>query len=241
MNDDPISRENPSMDDILSNFDSIHYAFQPIIDTETGDIFGYEGLMRPVPFTPDEVIYEYEIQNRLQYIETLTFFRASDAFLKSGLPGILFLNTFPCVAMDHKKVKEYLATYGKELSGRLAIELLQYPEITLNCWYAKKRYLNAMEDPILIALDDFGSGVNIDSKVVSLYNPDIIKLDRSLISKIHQNPRKQSELDQIVNFMRPRNVKILAEGVETKEEYDYLLSRGLHYLQGFYIGMPTIY
>lgn len=241
MNIETTVKDGVSMDEILSNFENVHYAFQPIIEVATGEVFGYEGLMRPVPFTPDEVIYEYEVKNRLQYIETLTFFQATHAFLKSGLPGILFLNTFPCVSMTHAKSREYFDTFGKEMKGRLGIELLEYPEITLNSWYAKHRYLSIDGEPILVALDDFGTGVNIDSKVVSLYNPQIVKLDRSLISKIHQNPRKQAELDQILSFMRPRDVKILAEGVETKEEHDYLVSRGLDFLQGFYLGMPTIH
>ena len=41
--------------------------------------------------------------------------------------------------------------------------------------------------------------------------------------------------------MRPRGVKILAEGVETKEEHDYLVEKNLDFLQGFSLGMPTIY
>lgn len=229
------------MDEILSDFNNVHYAFQPIVEVATGELYGYEGLMRPVPFTPDEVIYEYEVRNRLQYIETLTMFQATRAFLKSGLKGKLFLNSFPCVAMTHDKTRAYLEEFGETIKGRLVIELLEYPEIILNSWYAKKRYLNALADPIIIALDDFGTGVNIDSTVVSLYNPSIIKLDRSLISKIHQNPRKQAELDQIISYMRPRGALILAEGVETKEEYDYLVKKELDLLQGFYVGMPTIY
>ncbi len=238
---EPVIKEGIAMDDILSDFKNVHYAFQPIIEVETGNVFGYEGLMRPVPFTPDEVIYEYEVRNRLQYIETLTFFQATHAFLESGLPGRLFLNSFPCVSMTHTKSREYFQKYGKELKGRLAIELLEYPEIILNSWYAKSRYLSIDGEPILVALDDFGTGVNIDSKVVSLYNPQIVKLDRSLISKINKIPRKQAELDQIISFMRPRGVKILAEGVETKEEHDYLVDKHLDFLQGFYLGMPTIY
>lgn len=241
MSTEPIIKEGQSMDEILADFDNVHYAFQPIVKVDTGEIYGYEGLMRPVPFTPDEVIYEYEVKNRLQYIETLTFFQATRAFLKSGLQGKLFLNSFPCVSMTQSKTKEYFEKYGKEITGRLVIELLEYPEIILNSWYAKSRYLNTLSEPIVIALDDFGTGVNIDSKVVSLYNPSIIKLDRSLISKIHTNPRKQAELDQIISYMRPRGAEILAEGVETKEEHDYLVEKKLDYLQGFYIGMPTIY
>lgn len=241
MNMEPITKEGTSMDEILSDFKNVHYAFQPIIKVSTGEVFGYEGLMRPVPFTPDEVIYEYEVKNRLQYIETLTFFQATRAFLDSGLEGKLFLNSFPCVSMTQTDADAYFEKFGKELTGRLVVELLEYPEIVLNSWYAKKRSLASFSEPVWIALDDFGTGVNIDSKVVSLYNPKIVKLDRSLISKIHQNERKQAELDQIISFMRPRGTMILAEGVETKEEHDYLVAKNLDFLQGFYIGMPTIY
>ncbi len=41
--------------------------------------------------------------------------------------------------------------------------------------------------------------------------------------------------------MKKRNIAVLAEGVETKEEYDYIRTHGATYAQGYYLGMPKIY
>ena len=67
-------QENNSIIDLMSEPEKINFAFQPIFEIETGNIYGYEALMRPSPYTPIEVIAEYARLDRLNEIEEFTIY-----------------------------------------------------------------------------------------------------------------------------------------------------------------------
>ena len=68
--------------------------------------------------------------------------------------------------------------------------------------------------------------------------PDVIKVDRSLITDINTNVKKQHFLTGIIDFARLNNIKVLAEGVETYDEMSVTIRRGVDYIQGFYTAKP---
>ena len=90
-----MEKENISIFELMSKPEKINFAFQPIFEIETGNIYGYEALMRPAPYTPMEVIAEYAHQDRLNEIEEFTTYYAAKQFLENKLTGKLFLNSFP--------------------------------------------------------------------------------------------------------------------------------------------------
>ena len=85
------------------------------------------------------------------------------------------------------------------------------------------------------AIDDYGAGY---SNIVNLlrYTPDYVKIDRLLLSGIQDNPQKQHFVRDIAQFAHDNNFYVLAEGVETREQADYLKSIGCERLQGYYFG-----
>ena len=89
-----------------------------------------------------------------------------------------------------------------------------------------------------IAIDDFGSGINT-MEVVDLYAPNIVKLDRELIMDIDQNKFKQYYVAQHVAEFHRRKMLVVAEGIERKEEFEYLKSIGVDLYQGYYLGRPA--
>lgn len=89
----------------------------------------------------------------------------------------------------------------------------------------------------MIAIDDYGSGYSNTAAVLSL-QPDVIKVDRSLITDINTNVKKQHFLTGIIDFARLNNIKVLAEGVETYDEMSVTIRRGVDYIQGFYTARP---
>ena len=89
----------------------------------------------------------------------------------------------------------------------------------------------------MIAIDDYGSGYSNTAAVLSL-QPDVIKVDRSLIADINTNVKKQHFLTGIIDFARLNNIKVLAEGVETYDEMSVTIRRGVDYIQGFYTAKP---
>ncbi|PKR77229.1 hypothetical protein CEY16_10845 [Halalkalibacillus sediminis] len=90
---------------------------------------------------------------------------------------------------------------------------------------------------IRFALDDFGTGYSSISHL-SMFDIDFLKIDQHFIRDIHQNERHQSILKGIFVITNELDIPVVAEGVETKEELDYLETYGCQFLQGFYFAKP---
>ena len=90
----------------------------------------------------------------------------------------------------------------------------------------------------LMAADDFGNGIN-NMERINLMQPDIVKLDRELISGIDHDQEKQANVTRLVLDFHSRDILIVAEGIEEKEEFDYLVGLGVDLFQGFYLARPT--
>ena len=237
-----MEKENISIFKLMSKPEKINFAFQPIFEIETGNIYGYEALMRPDPYTPMEVIAEFARFDRLNEIEGFTTYYASKQFLENNLKGKLFLNSFPSAFVsDEMMVKVLELSKQNFKGGRLVIEMLEYTEFNSHAHYKKTSQFERAKTGQLIAIDDYGTGKNIDEECINFYNPDIVKIDRALISNIHKNVTNQKALIDICNYLKKKGIIILAEGVETQEEYDYLKNYPIKLMQGFFLGKPQIF
>ena len=87
------------------------------------------------------------------------------------------------------------------------------------------------------ALDDFGSGYSRYNILIAS-PPDILKLDMEVIRDIHKIPNKQAVVAGIMTMMEGLGGKVLAEGVETPEEYFWLRSQGITLFQGYLFAKP---
>lgn len=100
------------------------------------------------------------------------------------------------------------------------------------------RFVNNYRDCGLnIALDDMGTG-HSNFERISLLQPNIIKIDRSIISGINTNYFKQEIFRSLTNLSRNIGALTLAEGVETKEEALTCIEYGVDLLQGYYFSKP---
>ena len=237
-----MDKKNISIYELMSKPEKINFAFQPIFETETGNIYGYEALMRPTPYSPMEVIAEYASYERLNEIEEFTVYYAAKQFLENKLTGKLFLNSFPSAFIsDEMMVKLLELTRQNFKDGRLVIEMLEYTEFDSHAHYKKTSQFERAKTGQLVAIDDYGTGKNIDEECIDFYNPDIVKIDRFLISNIHANVANQKALIDICNYLDKKGIIILAEGVETQEEYDYLKNYPVKLMQGYFLGKPQIF
>ncbi len=75
--------------------------------------------------------------------------------------------------------------------------------------------------------------------VVEMYDTKIVKLDRHMISGIDHEPEKQENVKKLVQEFHSRKMMVLAEGVEEKEEFEYLVSLGIDLFQGYYLARPA--
>lgn len=88
-----------------------------------------------------------------------------------------------------------------------------------------------------VLLDDFGSGCSSFS-TFSTYDFDIIKLDMGFVQKIGTDDKTKSIIHSIIDMSHHMNVKVIAEGVETESQLDFLCRHDCDYIQGYYFSKP---
>ena len=88
-----------------------------------------------------------------------------------------------------------------------------------------------------IWMDDFGSGYSSLNNL-QMYHFDTLKIDMSFLKQLPENPRTGIIVASVINMAKRLGVETLAEGVETKEQYEFLLEVGCEKLQGFLFGKP---
>jgi EAL domain-containing protein (putative c-di-GMP-specific phosphodiesterase class I) len=90
---------------------------------------------------------------------------------------------------------------------------------------------------VSIAIDDFGAGYSNFERLLK-FEPDILKIDGSIIKNIVHDEYSRNVVETIVTFAKKQNIQTVAEFVETKEIFDYLKELGVDYSQGYYFGKP---
>ncbi|CAI1154036.1 EAL domain-containing protein [Serratia quinivorans] len=113
-----------------------------------------------------------------------------------------------------------------ELTERTALSEIQYEQI---------KTLKKMG--IMLAIDDFGTGHSSLSYLKKL-SPDVLKIDRGFTAAIGTDAINATVTDTIITLAHRLKLKLVAEGVETAEQADYLRSREVNALQGFYFAKP---
>ena len=90
-----------------------------------------------------------------------------------------------------------------------------------------------------IAVDDVGAGF-ASLRHVLLLQPDVVKLDTSLIRDVHDSPRQQAIVRALVTFSDEVGAVVLAEGIEVAEQVPALLAAGVTLGQGWHLGVPVM-
>ncbi|MCR4999716.1 MAG: EAL domain-containing protein [Lachnospiraceae bacterium] len=226
---------------ILLDVDTLQYAYQPIFDIRTGKVFGYEALMRPEGYSPMDIIEAYTEANQLDFIEETSILYGTKYFLEAGLEGYLFINSFTNACMSPEGAIRAAEMGGQEMAHRLVFEILEYGKVDPEIWLHKKESAERFGSCPLYAIDDYGTGENQNYECIDFFQPDIIKIDRHFIHNINSDEHNQQIVSDMVSNFHKKGIMVLAEGVETKEEYEYLLGMGIDLMQGYYLGKPKIY
>ncbi len=88
-----------------------------------------------------------------------------------------------------------------------------------------------------VAVDDFGSGYS-GLNVLADFQPDQIKLDKNLVRRIHSQGPRQAIVRAILQVCRDLGIELIAEGIESNEEYHWLRDEGVELFQGFLFAHP---
>lgn len=217
----------------------IKYAFQPIIEMHTGNVFGYEALMRsthPTLRDTQEIISLAKLELQLNKIETLTWQEALRAYAEYYRNGDvsstqkIFINSISNQILPLFEIENLEKKYS-DILGQVVLEVTEDEEHNKNCFEAKKEILTHWNAET--ALDDYGSGYNSNRNLL-IVNPDYVKIDMDLIRDIDKDIDKQKIVENIVAYCHERNKKVIAEGVETYQELTVAFYLNIDYVQGFY-------
>jgi EAL domain-containing protein (putative c-di-GMP-specific phosphodiesterase class I) len=219
---------------LLDRPDAVRIVFQPIIDLRTGEIAGYEALSRfdgPVDHPPNvwfEQAHRCGLGYRLEALAVERALRAPDRPAGTYLTVNLSLSS---LASD-----EVSAILPERLDG-VVIEITENELVT-----DKADILAAMalvrERGARLAVDDAGSGYAGLQHVMRL-EPDIIKLDRTLVDGVAADPVKAALIEAFVRYGRRIDATICAEGIETLDDLEVLADIDVSFGQGWVIGRPA--
>ena len=223
--------------------------FQPIYDVKNNTTFGFEALNRPMAlklFRTADIFYEFVGRTDKVFLfecfcRNLSLVRYHKKWINYNTTKdfTLFINIHPNVLLD----KNYHSGETKALLEKLNISPEQVVfELTersaVGDFEEFARVLSHYRSQgYRIAVDDVGSGYN-SLKTLIYLKPEFIKLDRSLIQNIDQHKAQQQLLTVILNYAIESGTKVIAEGIETEAEYEFIQAVGVHYAQGYAIGRP---
>ncbi len=212
-------------------------AFQPIVDMAQKRVFAYEALLRTDEESlrrPDIFIATAERLDRVHQLGRTV--RSSVARAAVDCPGDahLFVNVHGLELTDEELFSADQALAS--LAGRVVLEITE--RTGLDPVAGPKRVAMLRKLGFRVAVDDLGAGYAALGALASL-EPEIVKLDMSLVRDIDQHPVKQRVVAAIANLCRELGSRVVAEGVETRAELDPVTEAGLDLIQGYLIARPA--
>lgn len=210
---------------------------QAIVDLESGNVVGFESLARftDAPQRPPDAWFEEAGTVGLRpELEIAAVHAALEVLDRLPTDTYLSLNVSPDVASDER----FVGLLAGAPVERLVVEITEQTRVDdydrLNAALAGMRSRG-----LRVALDDAGAGFAGMAHVVKL-KPDVIKLDRSLVTAIEDDPRRQAFVSSLVAYVRSTGGTVVAEGVETEPEWATLRGLGVRCGQGFLFARPAV-
>lgn len=220
--------------------DEIRIFSQAIIDADRR-IAGYELLMRGPSQSrfemPGDFFASARHCNILSVADLLCLRRCLEA--SQDLPACprVHINLFPMTALE-TPFDELLKILALPRPYQLVIEFNEQ-EFLGNARLLKSVVWSLKSAGVLIALDDVGFGSS-SLETLLLLEPDIVKIDRSMIHGVADNEGKHRVLERMVVCLSSLNMDIIAEGVEREEDAKLVMSMGIAYAQGYLWGYPAL-
>lgn len=216
------------------------FAYQPIVDVRTRSIYAHEALVRgPNGESAYSILSQVTDANRYSFDQACRV-EAIRGAAALGMKELLSINFLPnavyrpeaCIRSTFEAARLYdfpieqiifEVTEGEQVTDR--------PHL-VNIFREYRRF------GFRTAIDDFGAGY-AGLGLLAEYQPDIIKIDMGLVRGIDASKPKQAIVNGIVSICAALNVRVLAEGIETPAERDFLYSAGIDLMQGYLFCKPA--
>jgi EAL domain-containing protein (putative c-di-GMP-specific phosphodiesterase class I)/ActR/RegA family two-component response regulator len=236
--EDPTSGERALLSGRFDHaLDSLWVAFQPIVSWQSRKLCGYEALLRTDEVTLASPLAFLDVAERLERLDEIgRSIRAKIAAVAGPLPPdvLLFVNLHakdlgdPSLFDGSSPLTKIAHRVVLEITERASLDAVQDVE---------ERILKLKALGFRIAVDDLGAGYAGLSSFTRL-NPEIAKLDMSLVRGIDAHPQKQSIVRAMKKLCDELGIVCVAEGIETVAERDTLVSLGCDLFQGYLFARP---
>jgi EAL domain-containing protein (putative c-di-GMP-specific phosphodiesterase class I) len=224
--------------------DRLLFAFQPVVNSGSGDVDYYECLLR----LREEGGTIVAAGRFVPMIEQLGFIRSIDRFVLEqaveeleAAPGFnLGFNISGLTAADQPWLRALVKLLASkpDIAARIVIEITE--TAALRDLEESARFVKTLHDlGCRVALDDFGAGFTSLRHLQAL-GVDTVKIDGSFVRNLVDQPDNQTFLRHILGLVRGLGLKTVAECVETAQEAMILKQQGVDFLQGYYFGRPEV-
>jgi EAL domain-containing protein (putative c-di-GMP-specific phosphodiesterase class I) len=214
-------------------------AFQPIVSWSGKSVTAYEALMRTTYrdlCSPLEILKTAEILDEMPTLGRKTRGQVAEVMrAHPDLPG-MFVNLHVLDLADddlyspNAPLSEFASHIHLEVTERMALEKISD---------IRQRVAHLRRLGYRIAVDDLGEGYS-GLNSFALLEPDIVKLDMSLIRGIDTTPTKRKMVHALASMCRELETPLVAEGVETESELKVLIELGADLFQGYFFAKPGL-
>ncbi len=223
----------------------ITMAFQPIVDVDAGTVWAYEALVRGANgMSAGQVLGRVNEQNRYLFDQTcrvkaialaarLGIAERGARLSVNFMPGAVY-SPAACIRRTLQAATEYRfpldAILFEITEGERVVDTRHLQNIATE--YARHGFT--------LALDDFGAGFSGLNLLSELDGIGLVKLDGALIRNIDSNARAEKIVASMVKLCAALGIEVLAECIETQEEYAVLRRLGIQLMQGYLFAKPAL-
>ena len=214
-------------------------AFQPIINCQSNNIFGYEALVRGLNReSAYSIISKVNESNRYAF-DQLCRIKAIELAAKLGITSMLSINFLPNAIYKPERCIRTTLEAAKKYNFPIQNIMFEFTEVEkVEDTAHIKRVVDYYQSlGFKTATDDFGAGYS-GLNLLADFQTDIIKLDMALIRDINSDKKRQLIVTHCLNMFKDLNITALAEGIETVEEYVWLKHAGVELMQGYLFAKP---
>ncbi|WP_310630399.1 MULTISPECIES: EAL domain-containing protein [unclassified Paraburkholderia] len=222
-----------------------HVEYQPLFGVASGRCEGAEALLRWVrpgigTVRPDEFIQAAEEEHVIVPLtQHLLKLIARDVMKWPTLPGFHLGINFAPEHLSSEALLPDVRAFTRAIGGRGIEVVLEITERSLvrNTDVAQRNLVALRSEGVRVAIDDFGTGF-CSLSYLEKFPFDILKIDRGFVLTIDAQERSAVVLDSIIGLAHSLDAKLVAEGVASQAQFDYLCARGTHWIQGFFYAKP---
>lgn len=214
-------------------------AFQPIFDLQSGKVFAQEALVRGKDGRgAGEIFACVDDQNRYQFDQRCRT-TAIEVATSAGLQTALSINFMPNAVYEPRHCISHTLWAADKCDFDVNNLIFEFTECepVRDVAHLKNIVETYKQFGFRTAIDDFGAGYAGLTLLADVI-PDLIKLDRQLIINIDNDPIRQKIVANTLSLCNQLGIDVIAEGIETADELEFLRELGVQYIQGYYLARP---